>query len=416
MKRKHWAAFSVAFLVIAALLSGCKKERPQQNQTKTTESTNVNVQSYLMDASAFGLDLVITKLKEGKLKNAEELEKFINEETGINNVDLDKDGNIDELTVKEEQKDGKNIMAVIAHPKTGEETVISELAFEKNTQTEEVTVTGAYPEYVNGYQDHYYRHTMTGSVVGDMMFYHWMFSPRPMFYHPYHYGMYYSSPRPIMGGTEFSQRRSSYRTTNNVSPVKKQTRPSNYKPQSKAAQKSASNFQKSSAAKRDAKLSSRSGQSKGFSNRGTSQKSKASGFGSKKSTPSRGSSWGSSRRSGGFRSSPSRGFSGGSRRSNADYKHNIHYLDDTELASYADQCFEMPLATWNYNDFMADDGRSHLGIITQDVGSGVAVTNDLDSVDLYGYTSIAIAAIQVQQKEIEELKREVKLVRQECAD
>jgi len=400
----------LAASLIVMFSFGCEDKHQPQTQTKTTEETLVNVQTHLLKADAFGLDLVIAKLKEGKLQDAKELEKFINTEPGVNNVDIDKDGELDELTVKEEQKDGKMIMAVIAHPKKENETVVAEIGFQKNTKTEEVTITGAYPEYVQGHQNHYYNHTLTGSVIGDMMFYQWMFSPRPMYYHPYSYGMYYSSPRPVMSQQQVTQTRTNYRKTNNVGPVAKAQKPASYKPQTKSAQKSASGFkakqdaQKAQRAKQQKAIAARKQQAKTIKNRGTTSKPKAGGF---KSKPSRG---------GGFKSSPSRSYGGGSRRSNADYKHNIDYLTPNEVREYAERCYDLRLTTWNYNDIQANDDRIHLGIITQDVGPGVAVTSDLDSVDLYGYTSLAIAAIQHQQQELEALRREVKLVRQECAD
>jgi hypothetical protein len=71
----------------------------------------------------------------------------------------------------------------------------------------------------------------------------------------------------------------------------------------------------------------------------------------------------------------------------------------------------MPLATWQYND--QSDNQTHLGIITEDVGAtSVATSNDMDQVDLYGYTSLAVAAIQVQQNELNVLRNEMQVMRE----
>jgi hypothetical protein len=86
-------------------------------------------------------------------------------------------------------------------------------------------------------------------------------------------------------------------------------------------------------------------------------------------------------------------------------------LDDSELTTYATQLQSMPLATWQYND--QEDDQTHLGIITEDVGPySAATTSDMEYVDLYGYTSLAVAAIQVQQRELEALTHEVRVMRE----
>ncbi|MGH7896283.1 MAG: hypothetical protein ACREQL_16575, partial [Candidatus Binatia bacterium] len=56
-----------------------------------------------------------------------------------------------------------------------------------------------------------------------------------------------------------------------------------------------------------------------------------------------------------------------------------------------------------------------LGFIIDDVGTSPAVAADGGHVDLYGYTSMAVAAIQAQQKRIEALEREVAALRRALA-
>lgn len=64
----------------------------------------------------------------------------------------------------------------------------------------------------------------------------------------------------------------------------------------------------------------------------------------------------------------------------------------------------MRLATWRYKQ---DPSKQHLGFIIDDNEQYHAVDPARDMVDLYGYTSLAVAALQVQAREIEALRREV---------
>src|SRR5439155_6733855 len=59
------------------------------------------------------------------------------------------------------------------------------------------------------------------------------------------------------------------------------------------------------------------------------------------------------------------------------------------------------------------DDRTHLGVILDEVGPNLSVDATGDRVDLYGYTSMAVAALQTQAREIEALKNEVETLRQE---
>ncbi len=70
------------------------------------------------------------------------------------------------------------------------------------------------------------------------------------------------------------------------------------------------------------------------------------------------------------------------------------------------------LATWNYRAPRAD-GKRHFGFVIDDVGPSPSVEPNGSVVDLYGYTSMAVAAVQQQAAEIDELKREVAQLRKE---
>jgi hypothetical protein len=87
-------------------------------------------------------------------------------------------------------------------------------------------------------------------------------------------------------------------------------------------------------------------------------------------------------------------------------KKDIVYLAETDRKRIADDLARFKLATYEYRD-PALAGKRHLGFIIEDVPGSPAVDRDGNMVDLYGYTSMLVAAVQAQGKEIEQLKTEL---------
>ena len=94
------------------------------------------------------------------------------------------------------------------------------------------------------------------------------------------------------------------------------------------------------------------------------------------------------------------------------YKNDIHYLSPAELARYRDELMAMKLATWRYKQ---DPSRERLGFMIDDNEDLAAVDAKRDVVDLYGYTSMAVATIQLQARQIEALEREVSEMKKQSA-
>jgi hypothetical protein len=103
---------------------------------------------------------------------------------------------------------------------------------------------------------------------------------------------------------------------------------------------------------------------------------------------------------------------GGCPISRRSYKTDIHYLDGQELARYEQELLALKLATWRYKG--APD-RERLGFIIDDGESSIAVESTGDRVDLYGYASLAVAALQRQAQQIAALEREVALLKRALA-
>jgi hypothetical protein len=75
----------------------------------------------------------------------------------------------------------------------------------------------------------------------------------------------------------------------------------------------------------------------------------------------------------------------------------------------------LPLASYQY-DLPGTPADRHLGFIIDDVEPSPSVTPIGDTVDLYAYTSMAVAAVQEQAPEIDQLTREVASLRQELKE
>ena len=96
----------------------------------------------------------------------------------------------------------------------------------------------------------------------------------------------------------------------------------------------------------------------------------------------------------------------------AAWKKDIRYLDEAERRRQHDAVVRLPLATWRYASEEAD-APARLGFLIDDVGRAPCVQPSGQRVDLYGYTSMTVAAVQVQAREIEALRAELATLRRE---
>jgi hypothetical protein len=87
-------------------------------------------------------------------------------------------------------------------------------------------------------------------------------------------------------------------------------------------------------------------------------------------------------------------------------KQNVAYLDDAAVKRLHDDLLRYRLATYEYTLRGATPG-SHLGVVIEDVAPSPAIAASGRHVDLYAYTSMAVAAFQTQAREIADLKAAV---------
>ena len=91
-------------------------------------------------------------------------------------------------------------------------------------------------------------------------------------------------------------------------------------------------------------------------------------------------------------------------------KERIRYLGEDDLRRLHDELMRFRLATFQYRE---NASRTQLGFIIDDVEPSFSVDPVRDMVDLYAYTSMAVAALQTQAREIEALRSEVEALRRE---
>jgi hypothetical protein len=98
--------------------------------------------------------------------------------------------------------------------------------------------------------------------------------------------------------------------------------------------------------------------------------------------------------------------------STARAKRDIAYVSSDEAARLRDEVLDVRLAKYAYKN---GDPSRHLGFIIEDMPHGSpAVLASRDRVDLYGYVSMTVAAIQQQQKQIDSLNQELARMKREC--
>lgn len=209
-------ALALIAIIGGSLLNGCSNGRQQVSQ-----------ESYLTDTDAFALDTVVGLIKGDNILDADALELTINNaNSGINNVDIDKDGDIDFVQVEEVDGGTVRKFNFIAIPSsTGKDddgVIISTVTLK--AVNDHVTVEAGYPSYIRGYDNVYYADTYPTGLG----FSSWAFRPmRTRFvrhsYVDYHYTPYHAYDRVHVHTT-----RNSYTQTTRVSPIPVQRPPKNF--------------------------------------------------------------------------------------------------------------------------------------------------------------------------------------------
>lgn len=93
-------------------------------------------------------------------------------------------------------------------------------------------------------------------------------------------------------------------------------------------------------------------------------------------------------------------------------KRQIRYLSTPALQKLYRETLQLKLATYHYKHDPVDTQR-RLGFIIEDAPMSICIDRKREVIDLYAYTSMAVATLQVQATQIETLKRELEALRAE---
>ncbi len=196
-----------------AVLAGSVENSEQSEQAALAAKTEAAAETKdypKVEASikpeALDLESINFLVKKGKVKNAADLEKKINNpKEKLNNVDVDGDGKLDKIQVVEVQKPGDvKVFELHVIPsktkKKEDEVIIAYIYFEPDVGTKKLVIKAVYAPIVIGYDTIVYQYHVPIEVKGEKIvvvdsspFYGWLFLPaRPVFV-----GVYiYSAPPP----------------------------------------------------------------------------------------------------------------------------------------------------------------------------------------------------------------------------
>ena len=173
MKKIIW---SIALIIT---LISCGHSNQSYVQTNVP-STNNNIQVQVDQIPGFNVQLFANLVKT--TANPQVLEKQINDpNTGINMLDLNKDGSVDYLEVVERQ----NQLIVIDETSPSNKVTIATLNITTNGNMNDVSVIGNQAYCGTNYNYH------SGFTLTDALLLGYLLSPRHIYYVPsYHYGHY----------------------------------------------------------------------------------------------------------------------------------------------------------------------------------------------------------------------------------
>jgi len=267
------------FFFVVVIWSFCS-----DNNRPGDEYYDVNVQT--MVAASEGLDLKAVGELLKKADTAEELEQLLNSPAqGVNNLDLNTDGNVDYISVTEYGNEKVKGFSLATEPAPGETQELATIEVEKVSDSEgKMEITGN--EQIYGQNHHY--HSSFG--LTDFLIMSYLFRPHGFYGSPWGYGRYpgYYSPYSTMSPSNYRSNTNSFTSGSSFRSSNSSTINSNIK--SPNAGKTAQSVR--------APLKNPTSSQKSFQAKSRTGSSRSGGFGRSSSSARQS----VSRRSGGFRS------------------------------------------------------------------------------------------------------------------
>lgn len=198
------------FCVLTGLYFISSFQNYRRYTRKPVETVRVNVNVVDAEASVSkALDLQALGSLAGKVRSGEELEEALNSpKEGLNNLDLNGDGAIDLLTVREFEENGQKGFTII-DPLPEGEVELARVEISRLSDTEGRVAVRGNPDY---YGEQSYYHRRFG--LGEFLLFSYLFRPHPLYYSPWGYGAYprYYSYRSPVSASAYRSRTASRKT------------------------------------------------------------------------------------------------------------------------------------------------------------------------------------------------------------
>lgn len=193
MRERMWFWISILCAVFAAGCSGCE-DRETRHQIRANQEYEVQVEvKSVISTEDLDLQAILNLFRDRNFADLDAIEKRINDPSAqLHNVDTDKDGNLDLISIVEVQTPNTNTKQfnLVARTKEGEDDFPIVTFNVNKTVTGEMEIEANYYSHVQGYDPNqgYYSHFDSGFMTGYLLG-AWLWSPRVPYYHPY--GYYY---------------------------------------------------------------------------------------------------------------------------------------------------------------------------------------------------------------------------------
>ncbi len=191
MRKMSILVFGCAFVVLLSI--GCVQ------QGSSTQEIPSGQEVTTVAGPSEGLDLQAIGGLVRQARDAASLEMLINDPaSGINNLDLDQDGQIDYISVHEyiTPTEGKGFSLIANLSSNGQQQHVADITVERDPTTDQITLQTQGDAQIYG-PDYYYTSRMGYS---DAVFYVWLFGSHPLYASPWyyrHYPRWYRAHRPV---------------------------------------------------------------------------------------------------------------------------------------------------------------------------------------------------------------------------
>jgi hypothetical protein len=208
----------IAIMVLFIMMWGCATcitvMSPKSSGTRTATNTTNTIS--VSGTAAEGLDLQAVAELTKRVKNAEELERELNKPGGINNLDLDGNGETDFIKVTEYGDRARKEFgfSLTTEPAPGEVQEVADIQIAQQTEQVQVQVSGNQQIYGSGHHYSFFSSPATfllmGYLLGNHSFYRpgWGYNSYPSYYSSYRTvppSSYRSRTAPYTSGSTISR-------------------------------------------------------------------------------------------------------------------------------------------------------------------------------------------------------------------